>query len=696
MSKTPYCSIIIPTRRRPAQLERCLEALCGLEYPRFEVIVVDDGGGIDLRSALERFRSRLALTLHVQARTGPAGARNAGAERARGEVLAFTDDDCVPAHDWLRRLVEELVARPNRGVGGHTVNALPENLFSSTSQMVIDVGYEQNNRDPGEARFFTSNNLAVPSRTFQSLGGFDETFMTSEDRDFCDRWVARGYPLEYVPKAVVYHAHELTVNGFVRQHFAYGRGAFRFHKAHARRWRRRVTIEPSFYMRLFVYPFRNEPRRRAWQIAALLQLWNLANTAGFFWEASRSVQIRRRLTQRRPEAPVADVENLQTTAPSEHRKGRARERIDLSDCEVLHVVWPGDYGGVLTHIAGYVRAASRDGDLVHRVCFLDGAGPTGDALGDEGMSFRLGFRRGWGPLGLLRFARALRSARPSVVHFHWRALGAIAVARVVLPRTPFVWTEHHPGAVTSGPRTRLFYRLFHGCFCRVVVTSDVMARYVEGFGIDRELIRVIPQALTVPLRRPETPMPSRGNVVGVITRLDGPKRVDLFIDVLAELRDRGVACSGVVVGDGGHKEIYEEHARRSGLGDVVRFVGMSSDVEGWLDRFDVFLTTSSVETFGLAALEAMARGVPVVAMPSSGGLSDLVERGGVLVRDRAPRSAADAVESLLASAAERARVGGRGYAIATAHTLDAAVSRHTSMYRELTADARRPQALVSG
>jgi glycosyltransferase involved in cell wall biosynthesis len=282
-----------------------------------------------------------------------------------------------------------------------------------------------------------------------------------------------------------------------------------------------------------------------------------------------------------------------------------------------------------------------------------------------------------------------------VVHFHWRALVAIGVAKVVLPRTPFVWTEHHPGAVTSGPRTRLFYRLFHRPFRRFVVSSDAMAGYVEGFGIDRALIRVIPPAVTVGLRRPETPMPSRGNVVGVITRLDGPKRVDLFIDVLAELRDRGVTCSGVVVGDGGHKEIYEEHARRSGLGDRIQFIGMSSDVAGWLDRFDVFLTTSSVETFGLAALEAMARGVPVVAMPSSGGLSDLVERGGILVRDRAPRSAADAVESLLASGAMRSQVGIRGYEIATAHTLDAAVSRHSSMYRELTRDARQPQVLAS-
>jgi glycosyltransferase involved in cell wall biosynthesis len=374
-----------------------------------------------------------------------------------------------------------------------------------------------------------------------------------------------------------------------------------------------------------------------------------------------------------------------------------RRRPTQLECDVLHVLWPGDYvGGVQTQVAGYVRAASQHGDMVHRVCFLDGAGPTGDALENEGISFRLGFRRGWGPLGLLRFARALRAVRPRVVHFHWRTFGAIAVARVTLPRTPFVWTEHHPGAITPSLRVRLFYRLFRGRFSRFVVTSDAMATYVEGFGIGRERIPVIPSALTVPLRRPESPMLSRGNVIGVITRLDGPKRIDLFIDVLAELRNRGVACSGVVVGEGPYRETYEEHARRSGPGDVVRFVGMSADVAGWLDRFDVFLSTSSIETFGLAVLEAMARGVPVVAMPCPGGLSDLVGRGGVLVTGREPRIAADAVESLLASPAERARVGRRGYSIATTYTLDAAVSRHAAMYRELTTDAQPLQAPVPG
>ena len=102
----PFCSVIVPTHRRPAQLAECLAALARLDYPpdRYEVIVVDDGGGMPLDDVLEPFRDRMAVSCLTGRRAGPAAARNAGAARARGDLLAFTDDDCRPRPDWLRRL----------------------------------------------------------------------------------------------------------------------------------------------------------------------------------------------------------------------------------------------------------------------------------------------------------------------------------------------------------------------------------------------------------------------------------------------------------------------------------------------------------------------------------------------------------------------------------------------------------------
>jgi len=290
MAELPHCSIVVPTYDRPAALRSCLESLAGLEYARerYEVIVVDDGGRLTLDPVVDLLRPRMNLELVTQARSGPAAARNAGVAPAQGELVAFTDDDCRPRPDWLRRLADRFVASPTEAIGGRTVNALPQNPYSTAAQLVIDVGYRQNNEGPTGRRWFTTNNLAVPVDGLREIGGFDPAFRTAEDRDFCSRWVERGFPMSYEPRAVVEHAHDLSLAGFVRLHFAYGRGAFRYHRAQRRR-RRPVPIEPSFYVALAQAPIAHDRGTRRLGLEALLVLWHLSNSAGFVWGWARSL-----------------------------------------------------------------------------------------------------------------------------------------------------------------------------------------------------------------------------------------------------------------------------------------------------------------------------------------------------------------------------------------------------------------------
>ena len=112
----------------------------------------------------------------------------------------------------------------------------------------------------------------------------------------------------------------------------------------------------------------------------------------------------------------------------------------------------------------------------------------------------------------------------------------------------------------------------------------------------------------------------------------------------------------------------------------MRFAGEQEDVAPWLDRMDVFLMTSESEPFGLTATEAMARGVPVVAMPCPGGLAELVGAGGLLLPDRSPARAADAVQSLLESPGERARLRAAGRALADRHLPATAVRELERLY----------------
>ena len=116
---------------------------------------------------------------------------------------------------------------------------------------------------------------------------------------------------------------------------------------------------------------------------------------------------------------------------------------------------------------------------------------------------------------------------------------------------------------------------------------------------------------------------------------------------------------------------------------MVTFVGQQDDVASWLDRFDVFLMTSDVETFGIAALEAMTRGVPVVAMPSAGGLASLAERGGVLLESRDVTEAAATVADVLASPERRSELRRRGAGVAREHRLEHTVTALDNMYAEV-------------
>jgi GT2 family glycosyltransferase len=284
-------SIIVPTHNRPACLRECLQAICELDYPhdRFEALVVDDGGDAPLQAVVEPFAQRVPLRLLVEPHRGPAAARNAGATQACGRYLAFTDDDCAPARDWLSRLQRATQARPEILLGGRTVNAVDSHPAPLASQLLIDYLYEYFNSDPEDARFVVSCNLAVPAEAFRAIDGFDTRFprAAAEDRDLCDRWLASGRRMAYVPDAVVLHRHHLSLPAFWRQHMGYGRGAYHFHQGRRFRQRGKLRLEPlRFYSRLLVYPF----RRRlpgATRLSALLALSQVANAAGFFEEAVR-------------------------------------------------------------------------------------------------------------------------------------------------------------------------------------------------------------------------------------------------------------------------------------------------------------------------------------------------------------------------------------------------------------------------
>jgi glycosyltransferase involved in cell wall biosynthesis len=295
----PLFSVVVPTYRRPEQLATCLSALARLEWPRdgFEVIVVDDGSDDPPEHVVDAFRGALDVELVRHPHGGPGAARNAGAARARGAVLAFTDDDCEPDPTWLTALAARLAATPECLVGGRVLCGIPGNSFAAASQAVVTYLYAYYADHPDRTRFFTTNNLALPTAVFHAIGGFDTVTLqdTAEDRELCDRWVHSGRPLAYAPDALVRHSHNLTFRSFVRQHLSYGRGAVYFHAVRGRRGDRPFRVEPvRFYAGMIRHALADRSARRPPLVAALVALSQAVYVGAYLWELVTGGLRRRR------------------------------------------------------------------------------------------------------------------------------------------------------------------------------------------------------------------------------------------------------------------------------------------------------------------------------------------------------------------------------------------------------------------
>jgi len=291
MQSGPSFSVIIPVRDRADVLMTCLQALCEVVPPQggFEVIVVDDGSARMPETA--PFAERLSLVLlRNQGTPGPAAARNLGAHHARAAHLAFLDADCLPEPGWLAALQTGMERFPEGALlGGRTIDGCPDNRYSAASHRIIDVVNGFYNQAADQAHFLTTQNLAIPADRFRAAGGFREDFSTSEDREFCDRWLRLGHRMVVVPEARVRHVHPMNLRAFWRRHFGYGQGAYRFHRLRALRNHQGLRLAPPrFYLRLFGKPLTAGLRPRALATEALMLLSQAASTAGFLWEAART------------------------------------------------------------------------------------------------------------------------------------------------------------------------------------------------------------------------------------------------------------------------------------------------------------------------------------------------------------------------------------------------------------------------
>ncbi len=191
----PLISIIIPNRNGAATLARCLRAAFASRYPRFEVILVDDVSADDSVAVIRRYPCRL---VQLECHGGAARARNVGGAHAHGQILFFTDADCLLEENALARAAAALArAGPGTVVGGTYTRAPADRRFFSRFQSVFIHYCETRGARPD---YLATHALAIRAADFRASGGFREDFLPIlEDVEFSHRLRRQGHRLVMNP-----------------------------------------------------------------------------------------------------------------------------------------------------------------------------------------------------------------------------------------------------------------------------------------------------------------------------------------------------------------------------------------------------------------------------------------------------------------------------------------------------------------
>jgi len=236
-SPTPHVSVVIPAYQAEDEIAQCLRSILEQTYPRdlYEIIVVNNGSTDRTATVAREFPVRVV----DEPRRGVAQARNAGIAQARGELVVFTDADCVADRNWIEALVKRLSSEDGLGgVGGYLANLSPQTplqyYIGERNLLAQETAIEDR---PYSAPFVITANAILPRRLIEEVGGFDpQCKIAGEDADLCWRIADKGRRFAFAPDAVVYHRHRSTVGAFCRWMFRYGMGSVYLMKKHRRRY----------------------------------------------------------------------------------------------------------------------------------------------------------------------------------------------------------------------------------------------------------------------------------------------------------------------------------------------------------------------------------------------------------------------------------------------------------------------------
>lgn len=235
----PFISVVVPVRNGERFIEDCLVSILATDYPTAsrEIVVVDNGSTDRSMAVIRRY----PVSCVLEARRGPAAARNRGIGASRGEIVAFTDADCVVTRGWLRELAtalgDETVAAVAGEIEAHRPRTPSERFVAMRRPRLQEAAMN------AVRPYFATGNLAVRREVFTRVGMFDPRFITGEDQDFAWRFLAAGLKGSYAPRALVYHRHRSSGWDFFKQQVGWARGHMLLRRHHGPPWGVRAELD---------------------------------------------------------------------------------------------------------------------------------------------------------------------------------------------------------------------------------------------------------------------------------------------------------------------------------------------------------------------------------------------------------------------------------------------------------------------
>ncbi|HEX8280461.1 MAG TPA: glycosyltransferase, partial [Chthoniobacterales bacterium] len=251
LPRTPPVSVIVCSYNGAQTLAACLESLGKIDYPDYEIILVDDGSTDNTPEIAARFPNVRYIR---QENHGLSHARNTGAAAAQGEIFAYTDSDCMADVDWLYYLVGTLLSGDYAGVGGPNISP-PAQDWIQACVAAAPGGPSHVLLTDTVAEHIPGCNMAWYRWAFENVGGFDaEYHKAGDDVDFCWRVQQSGHEIAFSPTAIVWHYRRFTLKAFRRQQEGYGEAESMLRFKHliffgptgSAKWRGQIYGTPRF------------------------------------------------------------------------------------------------------------------------------------------------------------------------------------------------------------------------------------------------------------------------------------------------------------------------------------------------------------------------------------------------------------------------------------------------------------------